>query len=91
MKNTTLQITLDVVHGDDVEPAAVAHHAGDIAHDSIVWTEWPELANSLDKAYRAGDAGVGIVSSIVIATRDYEQGRGARSYDDEKADEDEAS
>jgi len=92
MKITTLQITLDVVHGDDIDPADVARHAGDVAHDSIVWTEWPELANAIDKAHAAGDSsGVGIVSAVVIATRAYEQGHGPRSYDDDDAANDEKS
>jgi len=74
MKITTIQIVLDVVHGDDVDPVEVARHAGDIAHDSIVWTEWPELANTLDVAYASGGQGVDVVSATVLATRDYESG-----------------
>lgn len=35
MKITTLQITLDVVHDDEIDPMHVAHHAADLAHGQV--------------------------------------------------------
>jgi hypothetical protein len=65
MKITTLQITLDVVHGDEIDPVHVAHHTADVAHGQVTKTKGDE---------------VGIVSSTILETRNYE-GRGARDYD----------
>jgi hypothetical protein len=65
MKITTLQITLDIVHRAEIDPTDIARHAAHVAHGQVT---------------RTGGDEVGIVSSTVLGTHDYE-GRGARDYD----------
>lgn len=86
MKITTLQITLDIVHRDEIDPTDVAVDVADTAHDAVAWTEWPELFQDIGWAHRVGGDGVGIVSSTALGTRDYE-GKGARTYDDDGNDD----
>ena len=80
MKITALQITLDVVHRDEIDSTDVALDVADTAHDAVTWTEWPELAKDIDWAHRVGGDGVGIVGSTALRTRDCDGS--ARPYDD---------
>jgi hypothetical protein len=61
---TTVQITLDVIHDEDLDSTRVALLVGNIACDAITWADDPDLKRATDSVENP----VRVVSAVALAT-----------------------
>ena len=67
---TTIQITFEITHDEDLDPLDVAHIAASTACDAIVWTDHTRLSRATDGV----ETPVRTIVSAVVGSRSYEEG-----------------